>query len=1119
MEGWINDLGIKYTSIEKDFSNGYILGSILYRYNLQDDFGSFSTKPNSAVSNLSKVQLSLEKFGIKLNANRIIGKEPGYIVKVLSQIHKGLHNISYSNLKAVRGKSAVSMKRATKFEIIENGLKKYDEIRVQQSEKALNEEKKQMETIRQGYLGERKKQIDILKSNKMFMQQWDLEGKKNWKKNQMRKTARVKHEETVFSKIVSEKSQKKVEYKNNHCEQVVDGIQEFEKNMIRLGIDHPPDQKDVKKKKIDIKTEAMVTMAKIVERKCINMEATKEREIRQRKLIVEQKKNEKFDSYKKGSVRVWNVLKGIFGRQYLSGFSGVKKYAKNEKNFKESLKRTEDLFRITTVKWGKIELDRQKVIEAEENVKKKSLASEREKINKKILESKKKSLSKHFQECVPILDLIFEISEEGSEYLKSHEKIPEKLWQTWLSLFKENNAPDYKPLVLMTGRIDNIKELLDVTFSSMPDFNLPLLEEYLNNTGQWHCRPYTPNHTLGDILESIIPIAYPEAPDPPFPDGPNYLPLKVLLLGPPFSGKKTQSKKLQELFGLKVLEVPKIIEDAKKVVQRKSEPDDPKKKKPVEEEPEIFVQASLETVGDDELGRSKLIRARLRGLFGDSEKKIEEEVKKPGKKEEVKCLGYLLLNYPETIQEATDLERHLSSFVHPSELPESISEVKKKEALLMAKPSVKPAPPKKLFRSAWDLVVFLDVDLSVSTIRAVDRRIDPAGNIYNLHYNPPADNILAKCKPIEHPNQQEVLEMYGDFNKNKNTLMHWFAQFGTRSNSNFLVVQAHKNIDTVTDSIKNKINEILKLKANQEIQSVHTDRNIISHEQAKVLIDYWEDIKEKYQFQQSYFLSYIKIHYELFENALQQQKNIFLEFLQSPDEKPNLFNNYYEVLAYTIKSKNIFSSAEIQQFNTDLDDLSDRIWDIIMARKDNAIAKHEELASSPLLAQQIAGILHISLNLLQNEISKYYAVTDLLGKFYFITEGKEHAKVVVPMIHVNWDEWSYETIGFNLLDYIVSSAKSAVLEKSQETSVFMSKVEIIENFARNAISNYTKMYNSLNSSMDFWVCKAVELENAVMVSMTNSLKKIVSTRVVPENLEFPSNTDILLELVITPYSF
>ena len=182
------------------------------------------------------------------------------------------------------------------------------------------------------------------------MQQWDLEGQKNWKKNQQRKTARTNHEENVTKKLFFEKTKKQNDYKAEHFSQVVDGIKEFERNMIRLGIDSVPDAKEIKKKKIDLKTESLVTMAKIIERKNINMQATKEREVRQRNLIIEQKKNEKFDKYKKGSLQLMNSLAKIVNQQYSIGWILVKKYSKKLNSFNNSLKNHEEILRKTEMK-------------------------------------------------------------------------------------------------------------------------------------------------------------------------------------------------------------------------------------------------------------------------------------------------------------------------------------------------------------------------------------------------------------------------------------------------------------------------------------------------------------------------------------------------------------------------------------------------------------------------------------------------------------------------------------------------------------------------------------------------------------------------------------------------
>jgi CH-like domain in sperm protein len=1087
MEGWLSELGISYKSLENDFSNGYILGSILYRYNLQEDFGTFSTKSNYAGSNLSKVQISLERLGIKFNTNKVLSKETGYINKILSQLYKSLHSISYSNLRSVRGKSAISMPRATKYEIIENNLKKFEEVRLNQSNKALNDEKKQLEAIRQNYLDERKKQIDILKANKIFMQQWDSDGKKDWKDNQMRKTARVKHEENIITKIQSQKFQKQLSYNSEHSNQVVDGIKEFEKNMVRLGIDHAPDAKDIKKKKIDIKTESLVTMAKIVERKIINAQSIKEREVRQRNLVIEHKKNEKFDNYKKSSIKIIAALVKVVSKQYLIGFRNIKKYSNRILNYKVSLKNTEDIMTKNELTWGEIEGKRRQAIASDEIIRKKNLPQEKERIQKNILELRRNSIKQHTEVCLPILELIIQISEETSSYLSYNQKIPEKVWNNWLSLFKNNHSPTFKENIILEETNDNYKEVISDTFYYTPSFSIEKVEEYLLTKGNWKHKECSNNYILGDILEIIIPIAYPDDPDPPLPEGPNYLPLKVILIGPGFAGKKTQTKKLQESYGLKLIEVPKILEDARKVIQRKNEPDDPKKKKPVEEEPEVFTSICNETLGEDELGRSKLIRARLRSIFGDFQK-LEEEVKKQGKKDEAKCLGYVMVGYPNTVQEAADLERHMSGFVHPSELPEPLSIVKKREALIIAQPSVKPPPPKKLHRSAFDLVIVLDVDVAVCVTRAVDRRIDPGGNIYNLTYNPPPDNILAKCKPIEHPNQEEVQEMHQTYSNSRETLLHWYSQFGTQDQPALLVVKSNHSIESASEIIKTRISNILKTKHSNQATPAASQRgpNLINLQQALDLSGDWEKLKKEYLSQLSYSLCHLEIHLKTYNSILENKKNEFLKLLTSPDEKPDLFYNFRDNLAQTIQSKKFFTSAELRKLNQDIEELSDQIWDVINHKKERAIAKRQEIIDGSILTQQIAGILHLCMNLMNTEIKKYYSVMNLIDKYYCYLENTEYTAKTPGFLEINWKDWDGKLINIPLLEYLRSTAKKSIIntpDHSLETSIFLNRLENIYNFGVSTINTYTEISNKLFSVLDTSIIFSVQQENENLSTM------------------------------------
>ena len=71
--------------------------------------------------------------------------------------------------------------------------------------------------------------------------------------------------------------------------------------------------------------------------------------------VIEQKKNEKFDLYKKASVRVWKILLQIFKKQYELGFESAKKFSRKIGAFNQNTNEkipdhVEPLFNINAIK-------------------------------------------------------------------------------------------------------------------------------------------------------------------------------------------------------------------------------------------------------------------------------------------------------------------------------------------------------------------------------------------------------------------------------------------------------------------------------------------------------------------------------------------------------------------------------------------------------------------------------------------------------------------------------------------------------------------------------------------------------------------------------------------------
>ena len=67
------------------------------------------------------------------------------------------------------------------------------------------------------------------------------------------------------------------------------------------------------------------------------------------------------------------------------------------------------------------------------------------------------------------------------------------------------------------------------------------------------------NFLLGDAIEQIIKLNFEERARLKHPQTPNWMPLKLSLVGYPFAGKKLQSEMLREKYGVDVYQIDLLV--------------------------------------------------------------------------------------------------------------------------------------------------------------------------------------------------------------------------------------------------------------------------------------------------------------------------------------------------------------------------------------------------------------------------------------------------------------------------------------------------------------------------------------------------------------------------------
>jgi len=113
IEDWLNNevkLSKKITKIEEDFSNGFLFGELLHRYQQISNFIDYKNKEDheTKVSNLKNVETSLRDLNVKLDKGRIfdiLNQKRGVAARYLYQIKMFLSKkcINFENLMSKKG--------------------------------------------------------------------------------------------------------------------------------------------------------------------------------------------------------------------------------------------------------------------------------------------------------------------------------------------------------------------------------------------------------------------------------------------------------------------------------------------------------------------------------------------------------------------------------------------------------------------------------------------------------------------------------------------------------------------------------------------------------------------------------------------------------------------------------------------------------------------------------------------------------------------------------------------------------------------------------------------------------------------------------------------------------
>ncbi|KAM3611956.1 uncharacterized protein V6R79_026395 [Siganus canaliculatus] len=736
---WLNEeLQLSQTvepkTFAKNFSNGYLIGEILHKHQLQSDFSLFMKKDTSIakVNNFSRLEPTLQLLEISFNTNTAQGvmqEKPGVATQLLYELYVSLER---------KKKTQIS---GTMMDIVQPGakaelLKKEHEIYSDHFHHMVKREREQ-------------KLHDISQHYKKKSQQWDDRSVMIPSIKQKRSPSqKVKVKDVQRMKIIEKvpkpppySSQFSVKRKERHqrstaqqAQMVQMEIAEFETNRRKLvtcsftysSSDQPfpgncafgggsqssdvttsgpklilqPSNKYIQdiRRRLEENTASRDRREKRIDRFLMEQfqariaEEDARRDEQLVKRLTRQTQEEKRLTTQLLQIR---MQKEVIRENRL--FREQQYQLRRAKDFQEALER-------------EAVLAQQSKLERAEEIKK-----ELECLNRIAAERAQCKYKKHFASCKGILEQIVDLATKVGEYRHlTANLIPEKLMREWKELLFKG-LPLYEPENGQKPGFGSSAVLDPVELEKQEILNNQDYHEYTNMVGEWTWPeqaeedklPLTSNNVLGHVimrLRSFIDQPKVESPSTPFPCSA----IKACVLGKSCSGKSTCLAKIAEDHGLCVLSTDTLLEQALEAYHNGEEVTEQQREG---QEQQLISDSSmksdLDTREDSRDSNMRLSTRAMQGAAADKQlregKAVSDELLVDILVEAIRQVpaqsGWILDGFPMTITLAHLLEKALggaTDVVHVSA---------RTDLAVYPNPPTPPPPP----TPALDLALVLDI--------------------------------------------------------------------------------------------------------------------------------------------------------------------------------------------------------------------------------------------------------------------------------------------------------------------------------------------------------------------------------------------------------------------------
>ncbi|XP_066038439.1 sperm flagellar protein 2 [Chamaea fasciata] len=529
-------------SFPEEFSTGYLLGELLHKYGLQDDFKQFSQNrdADAKINNFSRLEPTLHLLGVQFNENMaqdIMTSQHGAATNLLYELYIALEKKREAKLPGV-AKEAMRPAATAKLKSTECGNQEHNIGRRQ------NEIMPRIQTA----------VIQIQKQPSRPTIK-SFEAKRSLKKK--REAENIYKEIEKFEKSVTGNASAVHSHVTDSDMQELLQTQKFQETSLETIPEMKTDLPNIYSDDGYIRK---------IQKRVEEDRFTREQQAkRRRKMLVDQlAAHEAQENAYREEQLIYRLMKQS---QQERRIAAQLMHVRHEKEvLRQNRIFREKQYEERRQKEFQEALDREAVLAKQETIdNEEQITREREHHKMIAAERVKARYKKHYSLCWEMISQIIDLSTKVGEYRQlTNNCVPLKLMLDWKELFL-SGKPIYEQASIQPlpdePSPEQIVEMNKMSLLDEKDYG-----EYKSMTGEWspaeensENKPLN-NNILGHVLRRLMEMFYPPKPksSPEFPS----FPVKGCVLGKVFSGKTTCAKFLEKVCNIQVLSVGILVQKA-----------------------------------------------------------------------------------------------------------------------------------------------------------------------------------------------------------------------------------------------------------------------------------------------------------------------------------------------------------------------------------------------------------------------------------------------------------------------------------------------------------------------------------------------------------------------------